>query len=440
MTVPRSRPMIDMPHDFHILLFGMIVLLFSAIYMHYSNRIFDLSSISISSVWYFAYVATIFIPSFFTFYEKIGPYRFNYIYAMASPLITVPAGISLANVLWKYNPQEIKQFYLRAIEDRPKSFIRILNYSFLLFIGIVLFFSWCIEQRGKPIPVIYALTHPQNPYQDLAMLRDYSLKLLDSPFRYLYHTTRDFLLPLLMLVALCNYYYSRSRGWLFFLIVSSCFGFFFATANIAKGPTFNIALLLLLNFYIIRRGKLPSWMVIIGIALALIFPVFIYMIGNISWDGFTSAFSRIMERIFVAPAAIGYYCFEIVPERLPFQWGRSIGAIVKLLGLEVENYNSFVTWYIMGVDSTTSMSGVFVIELFGDFAFPGVILGGILVGIAMQWVHVSIIRNRKTLFAIVTYVLFIRFFSDLTTLQIAGALILSGAPFLWIMYKAKILG
>lgn len=428
--------------DAYILLFGMVILLFSSIFMHYTNRIFNLNSISIASVWYFAYVVIIFIPSFWTFYARTGHYRFNYIYTMTSPLVTIPFGILLVNGFLKYKPEEIQQYHSAAIQDRPRSFIRIVNYTFLFIIGFALFCSWCIEQKGNPIPLLFVLTHPADT-KELLMLREYSFKLLDSPIRYLYHLTRDFLFPLLMLVAFSNYYCSRSRIWFFFFVVSSIFGLFYAGANIAKSPVFSVVLLMLLNLFILKGAKLFWWQVMIGIVLCLFFPLFVLMSnrGGLYWDNFQPAFQLLMERIFLAPSSIVYYGYEIVPERYPFQMGRCMGAIARLLRLAPTDIGEYTAWYIMGDGyGTTSVSGAFVTELWGDFGYVGVIMGGILVGILMQWLHVSIIRGPKTIMAIATYVLFIYFFSTLTYLQIASALILSGAPLLWILYKIKLIG
>ncbi len=427
--------------DAHVLFLGMILLFFSGVFMHYSNRIFNLDFISIPSIWYFAYAAVIFIPSFWTFYGRSGVYRYYYIYALMSPLATIPLGILLVNVLRKYTPEEIKQYHASAIEDQPKNFMRLMNYALLFIIGTALFCSWCMEQKNS-IPLLYLFTHPDKT-EDFMMLREYSFKLLDSPLRYFYHLTRDFVFPLLMLVASANYYYSRSRIWLIFLISSVLIGFFYAAANTAKSPVFTLIFLLLLNFYILRRGRLSWWKVMVAVVVWLSFPILVMMSaqGQLDWPSFQYAFQFMMERIFVAPSSILYYGFEIIPEHFPFQMGRLTGALAPLFGKQPSDLGAYAAWYITGEDyGTTSVSGAFVTELFGDFGFLGVIFGGILVGMAMQWIHISIIRKPKTLFAIVTYVLFIYFFSTLTYLQIAGALILSGAPILWLLFKTKLLG
>ncbi|MBI1978255.1 MAG: hypothetical protein HYS55_05835 [Candidatus Omnitrophica bacterium] len=432
--------------DSHILFLGVLILLVSAIVMHYSNRIFNLSFLSIPAVWYFAYTVTIFIPSFFIFYERSGYYRYSFIFALASALVTVPIGILLASVVLKFKAQEIRQYHAMPIQDRPKDFMRIMNYALAFVIGLILFFSWCAEQPG-PIPLLYLL-NPGEQTLDLTLMRDYSLKLLDSPIRYLYHTTRDFLFPLLMLVAFGNYYYSRSkhsssRLWFFFLIASSIFGVFFAGANISKSPVFSIVVLMALALFLLKGAKLAWWQILLSLFLSLSFPTVILMstLGSYSWATFQEAFGKLIARVFISPSFVVYFGFELVPERVAFQGGRFMGSLAPLFGKEPSDLREYAIWYLMGQDhGTGSASGAFVSELFGDFGFPGVILGGILVGIVMQWIQVSILRSPKTVFAIATYTMFIYFFSTLTYLQIAGALILSGAPILWLLYKTKLLG
>jgi len=430
-----------MNNDFVVLLMGAATLIISSIVMHQTNGIFNIKKLSLPGVWFFAYLLLIFIPSFFVFFSKDDPYRFNYIYTMASALFTVPLGVLLANCILKFQPKEIGFFHARPVEDNPKSMLRITNFSLFLFVALVLIVLWYSEQT-TPVPLIYMFTNPDNSDQ-LTMLREYSFKLLDSPIRYLYHLTRDFLLPFLMLLAAGNYYLSRSKLWLFLLIFTSIFGLAFAGANIAKGPIFSIIILLFLNIAILKGGKIGWKLFIFGGLLCISFPLLVITFSQevLSWDGFLIAIQKVYERIFVAPASIVYYFFEIVPERFPFQMGRCMGVVGKLLGLGPTDLAGYTAWYITGMDyATTSVSGAFVTQLFGDFGFPGVISGGLLVGVAMQCIHVTLMRGRKTIISITTYVLFIFFFATLTYLQIVGALILSGAPLLWILYKTKILG
>lgn len=429
--------MIDFGQEMYMLLFGVLLLCGSAVCMHYTNRIFDLNCISIPAFFYFTYALTAFIPAFFIFYEKTGPYRFGFIYCIMSVFITVPLGIILVNVLLKYNSREMERFFLAPVKDEPKKFTRILNYSLCLLLAIGLFLGWCYEQQG-PIPLLYMLKPRSEQALNLMLLREYSFKLLDSPFRYLYHTTRDFLFPLLIVVALGNYYHSRSRTWLFFLLVASLFGFFFGAANVAKGPFAAIVLIVLFSLYFFRRKKVSWLQVGIGCVLLFAFPLVVYTVGN-GLD-FGTALIKLLIRIFVAPTHVVYYGWEIVPERYPFQMGRGTGPIAMLFGMEPSDIGKYSAWYMMGTDTTTSVSGVFVTQLYGDFGYIGVVVGGLIVGISMQWIHISIVRGEKTIFAIATYVLFLYFYSWLTTLQLIGALLLSGAPFLWLMYKTKFLG
>ena len=428
--------------DIHILFVGILLLIFSATYLQHSNRIFQLDSVSIASIFYFAYVLTIFIPSFWTFYGRIGYYRYAYIYTLMSPLVTVPVGILIINVLFRYKSEEIQRFHSLPINDQPKSLPRILNYCLVLIVGIAFFCCWVIEQKGNPIPLLYMLS-PGHQSENLGLLREYSFKLLDSKFRYLYHLTRDFVFPLLILVGLGNYYYSRNRPWFFLLSVSFIVGLFFAGANISKASVFGVILLIFANMWILKGARMHWWQIALAFILALAFPVLVLMsaYNDYSWTGFSFAFEKMMERIFYAPSSILYYGFEIVPEHYPFQMGRFMGSLAFLFGKEPSDLAQYSAWYITGNDyATTSVSGAFVTELYGDFGFPGVILGGVWVGMVMQWIQITIIRSPKTLFAIATYVLFIYFFSTLTYLQIGSALILSGAPILWLLYKSKLLG
>lgn len=424
-----------------IIVVGTVILVGSVLVMQKTNNLFDLRRPTIPGVWYLAYVGLIFLPSFGVFNSKSGPYRYTYLISVASALVMVPLGILLANALFTFKREEIRRYYDTPLQDGDESDGRMPRFMFALLLAIGLTVAWFIEQDG-PIPIQYMFTHPGEAGQ-LATLRDASFKLLDSPIRHLYHLTRDFLYPMIILVALGNYRHSRRGIWALLFIVSLALGMMFATVNVARSPATVVILLVVLYIWISnRRFKLRA--IPVGIAVALAFPVLVVAtsLGDWSLTGIVAAARTVADRIFVAPASVLYYFFEVVPQHVPFLHGRGLGSLTKLVGVQYFDLGHYVGTYVLGPGGQgySSATGAFVAELYTDFGMIGVFSGGLLTGVAMQSVHVIMMRSRKTVFSLVTYTLLIFFFATLTYLQIAGALILSGMPILFVLYRSRLFG
>lgn len=421
---------------------GALVAFVSAVIMHKTNEIFNLRRLTIPAVWWYAYFLLIFIPSLYIFRGQPSPYRYTYIFAVGSALITVPLGILLTNITLKFHTREIRRYYDAPVQDKMGGSNRISYYGLALLLAAGLTISWYLEQSA-PIPLVYMFMHPGEA-GELAWLRDYSFKLLDSPIRYFYHLTRDFLYPLLVLVALGNYRYTRRRGWLYLLLISMTLGFLYASANVARSPSVTLMLLILLYLYVFNGGRVSVKTALVGAPMLFVFPVIVQVVsqGDWSYDGVAEAFQTILERIFIAPSSVLYYFFEVVPEKVPFLYGRGMGSITRLVGVEYYDLGHYVGTYVLGPGGNgySSATGAFVAELYTDFSLIGVLLGGLLVGVVMQWLHIGLLRRRKTVFAVATYTLTMYFFFSLVYLQIVGALLLSGLPILWVLFRKKWLG
>ncbi len=432
--------MLGLVDDIEVFIIGAILACSSAFIMQRTNRVFDLRHLTIPAVWYFTYFVLIFLPSFFVFIDKPSPYRYTYMAAVCSALLTVPFGVLLTTALSSFRTKEIKAFYDLPIERPMLPNRNKLLFVAALILGIGLICSWYYEQ-STPIPLFYMLANPGSA-GELAWLRDYSFKLLDSPIRYLYHLNRDFLFPLLILIALGSYLIHRSRAWLILFLFCTLTGVVYASANIAKSPTATIILLMMINLYIYYNKRINFRHILAGFVLFLSFPTFVLVVSENSGftlDAIFEAVTRMLWRIFYAPTWVLYYFFEVVPAHVPFLYGRGMGSITKLVGVDYFDLGHYVGVYVLGAGGSgySSATAAFVAELYTDFGFPGAIIGGFILGVVMQCMNISVLRGNKSIMSVVTYTLLIYFFATLTYLQIVGALILSGLPILWLLYKSN---
>ena len=129
--------------------------------------------------WYLTYLAMIFLPAFFVFSDQEGPYRARYLFAVHSVLITVPLGWLLAKSLCRFRNYENERFFLGNVVDTGYSKRTSFLYWVLLIPSLMLMALY-IRSVGT-IPLFFLLRHPGD-YMQVALLREDSFKLLDSPF------------------------------------------------------------------------------------------------------------------------------------------------------------------------------------------------------------------------------------------------------------------
>ncbi|MGH9683306.1 MAG: O-antigen polymerase [Candidatus Acidiferrales bacterium] len=390
-------------------------------------RPFAVYRITITSFWYVTYLAMIFLPSFFIFAGQEGPYRSMYLFGVESVLITVPFGWYLADSYFHFRQQEVDGYFVHAIEQIDSTPRMALRFALFLAIAILLMVAYLVEV--PTVPLFYLLRNPGNLWQ-LVLLREESLKLLNSPLRYFYAVARGTLYPFLIVVSMGCYLQSRRRAWLILFGFSLATGVFYASLTLAKAPVAAIILLMVLMGYIYSGGHLARKIIVGGLLLTFAFPTFVVVSAASAQEdvGPGQALIAISGRLLEIPAEVVYYYFEVFPSHVPYLHGRSIDKFARLTGQQPFDTANYVGLYALpaAVESIT-YNGAFIADLYADFGIAGVLIGGVLAGAIMQMFHIFLVRSRKTIPNIASYAFLILAFWYMNSTSLPEILASDGA-------------
>jgi oligosaccharide repeat unit polymerase len=381
-----------------IFLISAIVLIASGCLMHKMVAVFDLRRLSIPGFWYFAYLAVVFVPSFFVFLEQIHPARYAYLFAIVISLLTVPAGILLSVKILRFKKSEIEKFFTKPISTKGHvSFVLSLS---AFQIAAVSFAMLYFREVGT-VPLVYAIQNPGD-YLTLVTLREQSFKLLDSRFSYLYFLLRQFVFPILISLTLGLYLVSRRTWVLIVLAVMVFVGASYAAASLIRGPVVVIFISMFFFWYFYRRGDVNLPIVVpLALVQASILPVLIFYLHDPE-RYLSSTILGIFLRVFKAPAEVLYYYFEAFPYTYDYLYGRSIGKVALFVNVYSDQYEFFdVGNYVFNYMfpgafiKTGTAAAPFVGDLYANLGMPGVIAGGVVLGFVMQSLQIWIYRQRR---------------------------------------------
>lgn len=408
-----------------IITISSIIFILSAFLMHLSTNIFNLKQLTIPGFFYITYIFMIFIPSIYVFSEMTNYNKYFYLFSTESVLITIPLGIISANIILKFKPKEIKRFFAETIENLKPSFHFEIIFIALFLLSLFIMLLYMYEV--KTIPLFYMLSHP-GELNYLGQLREESFKLLGGPFIYLYAWLRNLLFPILILLSFGFYLTSKRRKWGLMFFLSLLFGLLYASLSIAKAPVASIILMLLIFMYIFKAGNLSKKIILIFVLLIFSFPIIVmYMISIGSGWSFSLIIEGLWRRLFIVPAEVLYYYFEIFPDQIGYLYGGSIDKLSWLIGQEFFDVPNFVFRYMMpwGLESG-SANAAFIGNLYVDFGLTGVLIGSFLVGLIMQSIQIYIFRTKKTVLTLVLYAYFIHSFWMLNSIPFTVLLLTNG--------------
>jgi len=405
--------------------FTVLVLFVSCALTGRCFNVFDARRVTIGTFWFVSYLAMIYFPAFFVYSDQEGPYRWRFLIAVQTVLITVPVGWWIANVYFHFKKDDIEKYFRQPIADvisRPRLQRRLR----LLLLALAVLTVLYLLEVGT-IPLFYLLRNP-GEYLQLALLREDSFKLLDSPLKYLYALARGVGYPLLILVSFGAFMQYGKKKWGGIFLVSAVSGIFFASLSLAKTPVAIIFLMLAIFMYLFRGGGLSRKAVAAMLVLVLLFPVGVIL--GISSEGTTvaMALNAIGVRMFYGPSEEIYYYFEVFPSHVPYLYGRSIGKLSLLLGVPYFDTPNYVGLYESPdeLESTNANAG-FIADLNADFGMWGVIFGGVLAGFIMQAIQIYIVRRRKTVISLAVFAFLTLTFWYLNSASLAVVLASNGA-------------
>jgi hypothetical protein len=307
-------------------------------------------------------------------------------------------------------------------------------------VGVALLLTGLYVRDVGTIP-IFSLLKNSGDEPFLAQLREDSFKLLNSPLEYFYFLTRGTLYPLLIAVSFGCYLWARSRKWLVFFLGTLFAGILFASFSLAKKPVATIFLVMGLFTYFYRNRTITFRKAAAFFCLVFLFPVIVIMFVYADNDFRAAEVTQfIAARLLYGPSEVVYYYFEVFPEHVRYLHGRSIGKLSWALGMnyfDTPNYVGRYGWpqYI----ETINANGAFISDLNADFGLPGVLLGGVVAGGIMQWIHIFLVRRRKTIIGLACYAFVVYEFWDLNSTSLPTLLASNGTllalGLMWLMEK-----
>ena len=342
-----------------------------------------------------------------------GSGRRNYTFYLAlnGGMIFMALGAMLTSGLARFQPRaELRAFRRRHWIDTHN----LPSDKLVLFLvaggATLITLLYVLVIRGGSIPLLTVLSAAgRGDIQELASAsRAQFTRYGTGAGTYVYQGyIQQFYIIILPAVALMfggKYLLHRKRmwqlGWIFFLLVAG----FFLVMSLQRWP---LMFFLMLNYLLIAgfhsRVKLSH----AGSFLAMIIGLFgvITYIRGISNLG--SVLIGIKERIFYVAVEIFYSLFEMFPRHYPFWGGNAI--MTDLAGVLPGPGSSFARWlfdHFYRVNGNGTAPTLFWGEMYVDFGLPGVWVGALLSGVAMQMIYIYFIRGNKSLNSLVIYVIF----------------------------------
>jgi oligosaccharide repeat unit polymerase len=421
-----------------LLLCSVAVSIVSLWFMQATTRIFDLRRPSIPGVWFFCFVSMCWIPSLLIFMEVTpegysytiypGRHLYTFLLATTSSLLTIPLGVWLANRVFHFKATDARKYFESATVPTTEGSRA---YECLLAAALALTALYFCEVKEWPV---VAMFRDSGNFAYLALLRDESFSALDSHFVYAYSVLREALYPFLTALAFANYLATKKRKWLLMFLLSLAAGIMFASISIARGPVATILLVVTACWYLCRSGKVSSKQIVLGLALVLAFPVLVSLLVSALDTTIFDAVKIVFVRLCYGPAYVAYVYFEVIPKEIHFQYGATIGKLAWLLGEEHADLPRYVLFTIYpNAFESGSAGGAFFAEFYADFGLPGVLGGGVLMGMVMQSVQVLLTRRRRTTASMAAYAfMFYAFF--MTTSRPLPTVLLSTGVFFVLMF------
>jgi oligosaccharide repeat unit polymerase len=397
---------------------------------------------TIPSAFWWAYIVMIFVPAFFVYADHHHPARDPYLVAVISVLFTVPLGVFVANILGRFGKKGVVRFWEAPVEDDAAGLSRIVPYLVLLGLAVGVTFLYLSEI--KIVPLFYMIANVGD-YREILQLREDSFKLLASSYYFLYFITRGVIYPLLILLGLGYALWTRRWGWRALAGLSLAFGLFYASLTTAKMPVAAIVVVACLFYYLYRRSRVPMTVLYVSLALVLGWSLYIVLsLQSGSGVSFGGSVLGIAKRLFYYPAEDIYYYFEYFPNVHGYLFGRSIGKLATLAGLQYFDTPNMVGQYAHPeFVSSINMNAGFIADLNADFGLAGVLIGGLIAGLIMQSVQIYLCRRGKNiptlaLYAFMTYAFWLLLSMSLPVVLLSGGVVFS-LLLIWLFRGAQMI-
>lgn len=348
---------------------------------------------TLPSLFLFAYIALMAVPSVKWFFEAPSAVNIRYLFSVQSVLAAFPFGVALAVCITRNASVHTKAFLYGVLQKTKADKAA---FPFFLFFLI------------STIPILFLYAYYAHRIQLLDILRSASPSVGAEEFRFaqkevpdfvhiLFEFLRRFALPFSMLYA---YFLSSFSG----ISWKRAFWVLFAVTLLTSSLTLDraepVALFIMLIFahILIKKTSVFAFMrnaKLLGIAaLAMVagglISIFQYQ-GTFSVSrAIATTWHVFFSRIFLDPSFMALRAFREFPDVSDFLHGSSI----KLLGL------------VSGTEAVSYYPASFVGDLWRNFGFWGVVIGSMGFGFFFQYVQDAFFQ-RKSAFTLSVYVIFL---------------------------------
>lgn len=416
----------------------LVLIAVSATLMHHLVGL-RLQRLTIPSLFWYAYLVMVAIPSLFVFASHPHAPRYPYLGGTLSVLLIIPSGVFLANCLFRFRKEEIERFYQRPL----------LKTSTASLVVAILFFAGALLLTGayfyevREIPLLYALQNI-GAASEFVILREESFKLLDSPLLYPYALLRQFGWAFIILMFFGAYLERKQFRYLLAFLVAMGIGLFYTSATLIRGPAAVIFLTLALFWYLFKRGRVNLPLLALFFALILLIPVLFYHFYSPERP-LLDIVGGIANRLLYLPADIMYYYYDLSYNSLDFLYGRSIDKWASLLNLVSYKYefvnlpNEVYRSIFPGSPFKSGMAPApFLGDAYVNFGMTGVVFFSLLASWLMQSLQIWLYRQRKDGLLLAVHAILLYSFWELNRTAFTPVLISYGGlalPLLYYLYR-----
>jgi len=394
--------LIWMPEEWLLESSLLCIAVFVYILLTYSNRmIFGFSGIRVASIpssILAAFTLFISIPSIYILMIREHPNETYYFISILLFYIIFPFGLHLGNSIRKIDNGKVMSLLTSKVSEfkNEKYFYELLLILFsicaLIFGGYLL--------RTNEIPLLELIRDPGNSTRFFYM-REEALKLLKMTRieKYMFIWLRSLFIPFGILGSLyLMLEYKMNKHKVLFLLFFVC-GILINSITLEKSPVAAI-FVSIGTFYLLKKKQVSFRFILLSVFLILAGPLLITYLLIIEREGiFEIIFWSYVIRLFVIPAEVLFYYFEIFPETHSFLMGRS-SQLFSWMHSEgtfpVSNYVAKIWWKMP--DTSGSANTVYIGNFWSDFGMYGVIISTFVLGLIahyLQWKILTVSNYQK---------------------------------------------
>lgn len=312
---------------------------------------------------------------------------------------------------------------------RPKN--EKLIFVALLFVFTLIFIHQLIFLPTLPIFLLF-----QNVTgEELALAREDSFKLNDSPFVYLWHFNRMIFAPLVTLSAYLIYANEivSPRRWQAVFIIVTIFACINSSLSSALAPVAMIFLMIfLIRNYSLKKVSRQYTALMMVVVLA--FPIlveFVFSDGDILASATNTAL-KVFNRFSIETFDRTLLYFDLFPYSQDYLGGSTNRLFTIFTGNEFYNVQNYAFLYyvenIMGDQLREhlmygSLNANFIGYMNADFGLMGVVISSAVMGIILTYFEMRMMKLEKNIFVLSLYIMLVIIFWKMMGTQPASILV-----------------